>query len=780
MTPTDADLGPVVVVRAARWPLRALTALGDESVEMTAAAADESDAETWPAYVEAYRKAVERQRAYLWNATRGEPRFMTALFISNPEFAGRIRGMSTDGPRNKRLRHSETTLYRYLARAVGRTEPCDLWAGVALARWGSATAVRPCAPRYAFAPSLRPFQAILRALGRREPYRTRGMWKANVSLSRNDDGSFSYCTRREDGAAQEKVFKPTSAVDTVITTIQGISARSFDDIVDYLRGRVDIDLEPAKAVLLYLAGLGVLVGGIDLPSRFASAWEAVGHAAAQLTAKDRRVWWQAYKALRRVCARLARVDDLSPEAVYRLTELAAAHIRSLAAGLSLDCPELPRVVVRCDLALPYDIELGPEFRAQIERTLREYTCFQEVYGLGDSFRRARGLRPPSTPKPAPPTGDGAPAPVRGDPVTWEAYATLLGATPDTFTRIDRWRRLLDSPEATVPPLSYVDEGYRPPPFGCLLFGVHGADLSVHGIVDEVAPLYSRYFRLWHPHLRPARDEFTIWYRERLKALSLQSGIRFCELVTPCEINPNALARPTFVDETVSVWAALPSELSLDGAEFFVDEASGTHLVRTASSDRPLAVFSFASANVGWGDPLTQLLLSTSFRVSPLGHLRASTVPFAHELTSTGPSPEKRLVSGAIIRTGRRIIHGSELQSWIAEPAESRFARWSRMLRNLGWGPLVSVRRDQEPSVLVPVGSPLALESVFEGLGNGAQTLAIEKSCSEAWMVAADGNRYITQFAAPFLRHEHAWSARNAASRHRRPELASGERASPAP
>src|SRR5262245_55475335 len=139
-------LAPVAIVRAAAWSLDSLTSLVVDDASI--------DHET--------RVELERQR--LWALTAGSPAFMRALSLSNPTFAERVElvyAELTVRPRNKDMRHLETTLYRTLARAAGRPTPCDLWAGTALAQFGERTAIEPAPRRIHVAPDLQPFAAML-------------------------------------------------------------------------------------------------------------------------------------------------------------------------------------------------------------------------------------------------------------------------------------------------------------------------------------------------------------------------------------------------------------------------------------------------------------------------------------------------------------------------------------------------------------------------------------------------------------------------------------------
>src|SRR4051812_4705398 len=122
----SVELAPAAVIRAAAWPIESLDVFGDRE-----RAARHS--------VIAYEDAIDRERAALWERTAADPRFMKALVFASPSLLQRVQQRAAAGPRasrTKRVRHLETSLYRYLARASTCTTPHGLWAGVTLAAFG--------------------------------------------------------------------------------------------------------------------------------------------------------------------------------------------------------------------------------------------------------------------------------------------------------------------------------------------------------------------------------------------------------------------------------------------------------------------------------------------------------------------------------------------------------------------------------------------------------------------------------------------------------------------
>lgn len=137
MTPDDCieEIAPQIVVRAALFPLCKVLGLRDK--DLAALAADVGTRST-QAFEQAYLESVETQRRALFEATIDDPRFSRALSLTNDALSRHLTTRHLrSAPRDKRARRLDATLYRYLARAVWRTQPCDLWAGVTVADWGT-------------------------------------------------------------------------------------------------------------------------------------------------------------------------------------------------------------------------------------------------------------------------------------------------------------------------------------------------------------------------------------------------------------------------------------------------------------------------------------------------------------------------------------------------------------------------------------------------------------------------------------------------------------------
>ena len=194
------ELAPAVIARIAAFPLARVADLAEPALAACARAARPSEASAWSEYCVAYDEALARSRARLWNVTVEDPAFMRAWMLVHPELAGSFAAAPRE-PRTKSVRHRETSLYRYLARAVARPDPNGMWTGVTLADWGAAPGIQtaPAPAHHAVAPDLGFFAALFAGLVAQPAYRRRGLYKLNPTLRRHEGGHrFSVPDRQGD------------------------------------------------------------------------------------------------------------------------------------------------------------------------------------------------------------------------------------------------------------------------------------------------------------------------------------------------------------------------------------------------------------------------------------------------------------------------------------------------------------------------------------------------------------------------------------------------------
>lgn len=748
MRAPEIDLCPAAVVRVAAFPLRRVQALAEPELAARARVADSKDMSSWTGYCEAYAAAIERTRARLWASTADDPAFMRALTLGNPELAASAAG-TVRAPRNKRVRHRETSLYRHLARAVARPEPNGMWAGVALARVGEGEGVtcRPAAPRCAFAPDLAPFVAMFAGLAARPDYRARARYKLNPTLRVDADGA---SFRRPADAGPRRVA-PAPALMRAIAALEAAAPIFTRDEAAGVLAAAGFPPPARAGVVELLIAEGVLVGGLRFPTRFTSPWNALEQAAGALSPADAAPWRAAAHDLRAQCEALGEsAPSMAPAALAEALAAAGARVGALAGALGLGEIEPPRVALRCDSTAPLDIALGRDLAATIAATAAELSGFTAHLGMGGALgpalvdrwlgatgRELAGFEPP---------------PLLRDQVTlatWEGLGEELG--PELAARAAAWAERLTASEAAELTTPAQPAGGGDTPLGCLLFTIGGtgartggARLVLRGLVRDATPAFARCAGL----LEPGGGPVTRWLCTQYARVAEVTGVDQAALgfAHAC---PNVQASPRFVPHVVDLWAADGEAVDLRGARVERDARTGAPVCRVPGRARPLAIHSFTAAQPP-DDPCQYLLLVSSMRTPPQIP-RGDRLGFRVEAEAPRHSPRVRLPGGAVVRTRRSVLVGDALGALVdAAPGPARFAAWQRLAAARGWPELVLVHRDAEPPLLVPRDAPLAVEAMSEGAG-GAACITVEEFIDDAWICTDAGERHVAELALSVVR-----------------------------
>lgn len=750
----SVEIGPALILRVASVPVGVLSSFSETSLaEMASHAAGEQVSS--PDYEKRYEAAIETGRRELWDRTAGDPRFALALSFAHPRLGLRLVKQGRDGRRSPKRRRLETTLYRYLARAAGRCQPFGLWAGVSLVSWGETTRVKPCAPALKVEPDLGPLYEVVASLARSPSYRSSGRWRVNPSLGRARNGEWTLWSRAARGAAPN-IVPPLTGFDALVARLADCRASNLDSLAEAIRPLCG-SAEAAGSLLDDCVTGGILIGGLQPPWRFQTAWEALEIVEADLLMADRLPWRKARTEIEAACRDLeGKGTALSASEILMGNERVAAVVRRLAAEVGVPVPEKREAVLRADLRAPYSIELGGEIRALVDRTLDEYLRFQGAYGMGEFLREA--VLDHYVPQGASARSLGAlPPPLVGSPEapTWQALGAAIGATSGWMDRVARWERLLaDSRELVV---ARGEDEPLGPPFGWLRLGFTsppGRDgkVAVHGVFDDLWGPYARHAPFWSD--AGLTDGLQGWLVSRLSTLASASGIELAELVAPCATAPNVLARPALGLRAVSPWSDTPGAADLSGGRVVLDVVGGAPFLRLPGTDSPIAVLNSSAADVQSGDPLVQALLTTSLGATPATSLHAGSLLFAHELTGDHFSPTVVLPGGAIVRTGRWVLSGESAQELVCGGPAARFAAWSGLARRHGWPELLVLRRPDGLALPLHRDSPLAVEALLEGAPGSP--LVVEDWPAEAWIEGPEGT-HVAELAVPFLRGHHIWS-----------------------
>ncbi len=746
-------LAPAGVLRGAAWPQASLDWAGEgaDPADLAGAAGDTRFESTYAACLQAERRA-------LWERTVGDDRFLRALALSSPSALARVRSAANrrDGPRNRAMRIVEHTLYRYLARAVGRVTPHGLWAGVSEVRFGAKTRVQRVAARHRFVPDLRPFQALMRALAARPAYRGAAGWVLNPTLACSPGGGWTFFARRPDGHVEQRALEAEPRLAAAIDALAGLAPMRLDRLAAEIAGEGRWPPGSRRFLVQMLDALaegGVLVGGLDLPARFDTPWQALEIAAESLAGAEREAWRTAAARLGERCARLAGdLEGTAPDQLLGACDAARGDVDELAAALDLPRPDLPGTVLHCDLHLPWRLTLGEDERRQLLNALCEYeTCWLRAASPAAAFRDAQRARLAAAVGRGVPLGEGVrllESAVTSPPATWPAATEC--DTPEVAERLRAWEDYLRSPHAEVRlrPAALAPGG-EAAASGCLFAAVgerHG--VSLRSVSDLATLASARFAGLLDPLGLEA------WVAAALEARAAADGWRLAELHAPFEPNPNVTAGPRLLGQCVSPWAADADAVSLSGARIGT-HPPGNRLALSMpgageGATAPLAVVSGATAAVQSRDPVAQLLLWTGFHESPGRNQPAVDVACAMELAAERFTPRVRLPGGAVLRQRRTLLH-SRLASLLSMRGAARFAAWQQLARELGWPQRLQVSVAGGERLRVNRDSPLAVEALFKGIGPRCGPVAVQEAALEPGLPVPGAGTHATELGIPFAR-----------------------------
>jgi hypothetical protein len=720
------ELSPAAVLRVTGFSLETLAAFGDAELLTKHDGA---------AFRKSRNAVLERERVALYERTAGDDGFMKALCFASPSLFERVRRLSARPPeRTKRVRHLETSLFRYLVRGATRTTPSGLWAGVALASFGPThqenDRVVPAPPKRVLTPDLAPFARALFELGGRAPYLGLARYRINPTLEPRAEGGFSFVGRSFGGATETRIIAGDPAVDRWLGRVLG---KSGCHTLDAWSASADVP----RPILDQLVPGGVFVGGPALPVRFRSAWDALRVAGEALTGEHRQAWLSEMVALRDLADGLeAEFDALSAFAIAERLTAARARLVSFFAKLDV-AVDVPAAPLRCDLGAPFAVTLGARTRASLATALSEYQRFWiDGASPASSARRAhrRALA----------------AELRAASLRVGATAELPSSAPDAAL-VDAWKRSFSAEtDAVTLSESGANDAATTAPFGCFVARLGGDGAStIFGVDDNPVRNYARLCALF-----PANNALESWLRGAFQRFA-EGGVRVADLGVPFEALPNVLGAPELGAVPLEPWGVDGPELR--GARVVADGASVVLEVPNAGK---LAVLSLASAAVLDRDAVAASLAQAGFdeRVDPA--FRAAAWGSPDEGDRVRFAPRLRLPSGGVVRPRRTTLTGEPLRRLAAAGRVERTIEWWRLARELGWPDAVSVSIDGGPSLHVPASSPLGIESLLEGIQHARSVLVEEPDVTAR--LSVEGRSYVADLVLPFARSPHAYSgnARN--------------------
>jgi hypothetical protein len=706
------ELGEQFIVRAAAWPLERLDGFGQLDDAFEAALSDTERERAYDAW-------IERERALLHASTIADPLFLKALALTNPDFAARAAAFDPAAPRNKRVRHLETTLFRYLSRAVTRTTPCDLWAGVTLGTFGEHTELREARTLRRFAPDLRPLVTLLETVVMRPAPGRR--YCLNVT-ARASSSAIEYLT------PESQLLRIEAAAPAELLAALGTcGAAPFEDFVaSYARLVPTASEEQATTAIRYFVEVALLQPTRGFPNRFSDAWQALADAEQLLTEHEGAIWRRLVTELRAHCDRLARdFEALTALDVVSILERCRDALEAAANGYGVSLT-LPRTPLRVDLVHGYELVLDPRARQTLLEAVEEYRRYQAALGPGapllESSRRAAARALGDARNLAAVTAPHVLTGALTSAFTWEELASALATPGPLLARLRRFAAVLDTESEEVvlraePAADSAGLGSLTALFVSLELSPERATLRAFtGEAPHAHTLHGRFAAALAERAEAAA--LTRWLREHFARASRPDRI-FVELAAPAGALPNAWARADMGLPLLDMWRAEASDIDARDIEFHDGEP------RLKRSLRGLVTCWLRSAAAV--DVLTQTLAARAGCPLPQFHFEAAAIPTRGEL-ERGSAPRLRLASGATVRSRRHFLKGADLRTLTAHRSKAtRMRAWLALAEQQHWPHLVKVRRGHGPPLVIPTRSPLAVEALFEGLASPGERdyLAVE-------------------------------------------------------
>ncbi len=694
------ELSPFGVLRVAAWPLETLDQLGCPGLLERARELALGGQAARRRFEVAYQEALARERAVLWRETAGSERFMKALAIANVELMQRVRERAAqplDGAPNKRTRHLETTLYRLLARAVGRTEPFGAWCGVGMVELGEETELRRVVPRRAVAPSLAFFAHVLRQLGARREHARLASYRINPTLGRMPDGSWGFLAPPGHEPPGHRVVDSSPLLDAALERLSALERFCITEAEQVL------SVEPGALDGFFfdqLVAQGLVVGGLALPPFFSDPWEALERVEADLPLLRAQAWTRLRESLSELCRRVE--DEYDAARAQQIAELClGAQACARRFGAEIGLPDLPRLSLYMDCGAPFRLTIGRRLaralRGAVERD--EADTSGAVRAFNERFRRAQCER----------LGE------RGLPVA--------GLPPDALVDASRAG---DWPP--VDPAQYFPEW----PLRSAIVDFEQIETSSSqsprvgqlNLVDDVASALSRFLPLLHRQEAAGAEALEGWLRRAHESCREPPLAAFGEVDTRV---PNALAQPDLGLPRFSLWSVAPGVGSLAGARLVALPGRGLVAVRVGEQIHSLV--SLSAVNL-IRDPALELLMMSSLRL-----------PRARAAADGKPQLGESL-------DGANALGASALRQLARHSGSGRFVAWAQALGSRCGQKLV--RRPAAAPMLTELSSPLAVAALLEGVDAGWRVLELQ-AASELPVLRDGARRFVARAVLPFCR-----------------------------
>jgi hypothetical protein len=718
----------------------------------------------------AHAKELERASAAL-DEIVSDNCFQRALCLASPsvfrQWQSSRKGASS---RRSRLR-LQSTLYRYLMRAIGRATPNGLWAGVVL----EDVAVEATVPLQVTAarsvirvsPVLSVFARGLEHLNRRRPWIEKLDWRRNPTLKRINDELWEFGTFANRSWSLRRIAHHDH-LDLLLELFSLTDRPGLREIEIALCDRCPgMTNMAARALCEFWIEAGILWSTACLPAFFTDTWHALDAIIEILPSSEQPLWRGCRTRLGMIAERIeATVDTLESGALRELLDEARQAVDAVLGRYEAIVPRGEDVLV-VDQTAPFRFSVSRDLVNLIEENLRAYWSFDR-YGLGEIETRITidhffG----AFPRPARiPLDEFLSRGAETDPAqrawSWQervlsrASSEYAGRAKEAFARWElelepaaenRVHRLATEVTSSSP-------STLPPGSALLLLGQseRGVRLRIGGLTPEPSFFYSRF-----SHLFGEGDAFRTWQRASIAAAAARwPRLRFLDLAIRNHFNPNVTARPTAAAQVID---PIDAESGLLRQGRISLNHNGRPLLSASAGSSALLVPSARSAAyLGGLDRFASVLASVSFF---LGRppLLAPIPRLTREIECWHHLP-RLLLDDAVVSPERWTPETSVGLVLANARGAERLVQWRRFVRKAGLPDLVyTFQGRHQTESLLSSDSAIAVEMLGQELQAHGPSMRMQEvfPAPDDFIVQdSAGHRYVAELAVPWSADEKFW------------------------
>jgi hypothetical protein len=718
----------------------------------------------------AYAVELERASAAL-DGLVSEDRFQRALSLASPSLFGQWQN-SREGSTSRRGRlRLQSTVHRYLMRAIGRATPNGLWAGVALEDMTEAALVplqladAPSVVRVS--PALSVFARGQEYLSHRRPWIEKLTWRRNPTLKRINEEAWELGTFAGSSWSVRRIAHHVQ-LEFLVGWLSLADRSSLREIEAALCDRVPgMTSHLACRLCEIWIDAGILWSAACLPAFFADAWQALEAMIETLPPSEQPLWRACRTRLRQIAEKIEpAIDAIEPRALRDLFDEAHQCVDAVLCRYEAAPPRGEDVLV-IDRTAPFRFSVSRDLVNSIEQKLRSYWTFDR-YGLGEIETRITidhffgGIPHEACISLDELLSRGAETDPAQRAWSWEERV-LSKASPVSAKlareAFARWEQELeDAVEDHIHCLA-TDRtsevaSVLPPGSALLLLGQSDGRplLRIGGLTPEPSFFYSRFSGLFDKG-----DAFRTWQRATIAEMTARwPGLRFLDLAIRNHLNPNVTARPPVAAAIID---PLDTESRLLREGRITSNRNGRPLLFASAGSTELLIPSARSAAyLGGLDRIASVLASVSFflgrppLLAPLPRLTRE-IECWHHLP--------RLMLDDAIVSPERWTPGTSLGTTLANArGAERLIQWRRFVLRVGLPDLVyTFQGRHQTESLLATDSAIAVELLCQELQAHGPAIRMQEvfPTPESFVVRdREGRRYVAELAVPWSADDAFW------------------------